>query len=393
VSTPKVTRIITRLNVGGPARQAVMLTERLRDRGYDSELVTGIEAPREGRIVPPDGATVVGTLKRSVDPMGDVRAVRELTRLVRTRRPDIVHTHLAKAGALGRYAARRARTPVVVHTFHGHVLEGYFSPPVARAFLSAERRLARWTTALVAVSESVRTELLGLEIGRPQQWRVIPVGLELDSLLGAPPDAAASRTALDLPPDATVVGIVGRLVPIKDHETFLLAAARVARERPGVHVAIVGDGELRDRLASRAASLLGARVSFTGWVEDLPTLYAALDVVVLTSRNEGTPVALIEAGAAGKPVIATRVGGVPDVVLDGKTGALVVPGDAAGVAREIARLLDDVPLARTRGEAARAHVRDRFSARRLLEDMDFLYRELLERSIRSGTTRPRRLPE
>jgi glycosyltransferase involved in cell wall biosynthesis len=370
-----------------------MLTEQLRARGYDSELITGVEGPREGRIAPPKDATVVGTLKRQIDPMDDLRAARELTRLLRARQPDIVHTHLAKAGALGRYAAHRARAPAVVHTFHGHVLEGYFAATFERAFLLIEQRLARWSTVLVAVSESVRTELLALEIGRPEQWRVIPVGLELDPLLGELPDATAARATLGLPLEGTVVGIVGRLVPVKDHETFLEAAARIARERLGVQFAIVGDGELRDRLAPRAAELLGDRVTFTGWVEDLPTLYAALDVVVLTSRNEGTPVALIEAAAAAKPVVATRVGGVPEVVLDGRTGALVAPGDAAGVAREIVRLLDDAKVARARGNAARAHVRDRFSARRLEEDMDFLYRELLEGSIRSRTTPPRRLPE
>ncbi|HEY7400935.1 MAG TPA: glycosyltransferase [Actinomycetota bacterium] len=392
MSATRVTRIITRLNVGGPARQAVSLTRRLGDRGYDCALLTGREGPREGRIEPGHATTVVPSLRRDVHPLADLRAGRELARLVRAHRPDVVHTHLAKAGALGRLAAHRAGTQVVVHTYHGHVLEGYFSRPVSRAFLEVERRLAAWSTALVAVSDAVRAELLALGIGRPHQWRVIPVGLELDPLLGPLPRAAAARETLGLPVVGPVVGIVGRLVPVKDHETFLAAAARIVRERPSAHVAIVGDGELRERLGPRAAALLGRHVTFTGWVEDLPALYAALDVVVLTSRNEGTPVALIEAGAAGKPVVATRVGGVAEVVEDGRTGALVGAGDAEGVAGEVLRLLDDPGLARARGEAARAHVRTRFSAARLEEDVDFLYRELLERSIRSGTTRSRRFP-
>jgi len=300
-----------------------------------------------------------------------------LTRLVRGRRPDVVHTHMAKAGAIGRLAAHRAEVPVIVHTFHGHVLDGYFSRPVARAFIATERRLARWSSALVAVSPAVRDELLDLGIGRTDQWRVIPLGLELDPLLDAGVDRASARSSLGLPVDGAVVGIVGRLVPIKDHATFIAAAAKVAAEREDVRFAIVGDGELRTDLERTSRAALGDRVVFTGWVHDLPRLYAALDVVALTSRNEGTPVALIEAAAAGRPVVATRVGGVADVVRDGVTGALVDAGDAAGIARELLKVLADAGLARARGDAARAHVRDRFSAERLEDDIVALYEELL----------------
>jgi len=379
----KVVRIITRLNVGGPARQAIHLTEALGSRGFETELVTGVEGEREGRIEPATSATVVTTLTREVDPRADLAATRALHRLVRARRPDIVHTHMAKAGALGRLAAHRAGVPVIVHTFHGHVLEGYFSRPVARAFLTAERRLARWSSALVAVSSAVRDELLSLGIGRDEQWRVIPLGFDLEPLLSEGPGRDEARRVLGLPAAGAVVGIVGRLVPIKDHETFLAAAEKVAADRDGVTFAIVGDGELRNDLERRARAALGDRVMFTGWVQDLPRLYAALDVVALTSRNEGTPVALIEAAAAGIPVVATRVGGVADVVRDGVTGALVSAGDAAGVANELRKLLDDPGLARARGDAARAHVRDRFAASRLDDDIVALYGELLARAVGS----------
>lgn len=382
MSPPVVVRVITRLNVGGPARQEIPLTGPLQARGFPSELVWGSVAPGEGQMeVPPDVPnTHLPELRRRIAPAADARALAHLTRLIRNRRPQVVHTHMAKAGALGRVAARRAGIPVVAHTFHGHVLEGYFPGWKSRAFLAAERRLARTTDALVAVSPAVRDELLALRIGRPDQWRVIPLGLDLGDLLMSLPDTAASRRALGLPNDGPVIGIVGRLVSIKDHETFLKAAALVLGERPDATFVVAGDGELRAELQARARSGLGDRCRFVGWVMDLPALYAAMDVVVLTSRNEGTPVALIEAGAAGKPVVATRVGGVPDVVRDGETGLLAASGDAPAIASQVLRLLGDPARAASLGSAGRDLVRDRFTVDRLAGDLADLYRELLDRS-------------
>jgi glycosyltransferase involved in cell wall biosynthesis len=380
-------RVITRLNIGGPARHAILLAEAMGGRGFDPHLVWGSVSPGEGELPVPEGvaATYVPELRRELHPADDIRATRTLQRLIRRHRPTIVHTHLAKAGALGRVAARRAGVPIVVHTFHGHVLEGYFSGAKSRAFLVAERSLARKSDALVAVSSAVRDELLDLEIGRSEQWRVIPLGLDLGELLTREVGAAESRAALRLPVDGAVVGIVGRLTAIKDHVTFLEAAARVARERQDVTFVVAGDGELRSELEVRARELLGDRCRFLGWVVDLPALYAALDVVVLTSRNEGTPVALIEAGAAGTPAVATRVGGVADVVRDGLTGLLVPPGEGDAVAAGVSALLDDPGRARAFGAAARQEVHDRFTIDRLADDLATLYRELL-----GGKERPRR---
>ncbi|MGH2672745.1 MAG: glycosyltransferase family 4 protein [Actinomycetota bacterium] len=377
----RLLRIITRLNVGGPARQVVQLNRSLQGRGFECRLVTGTEGPSEGRIDPgPERVTVIPALRRAISPRLDLAAARALDRLVRAWRPDVVHTHLAKAGGLGRFVARRRNVPVTVHTFHGHVLDGYFSPPIARVFLAAERRLARRTTALVAVSNAVRDELLALGIGREDQWHVIPVGLELDGLLGNLPSKAEARERLGLPPDGAAVGIVGRLVPIKDHETFLRAAVRLLPARDDLTFVVAGDGEDRAVLEARASELLEERVRFLGWVQDLAALYAALDVVVLTSRNEGTPVSLVEAGAAGRPVVATRVGGVPDVVADGETGILVPPGDPAATAAAIERLLGEPALARAMGGTARARVPSRFSADRLVDDLAALYSRLLDRA-------------
>ena len=380
MTSRRVTWVMTRPNVGGPARLAMVMAKTLPARGYEFDLLTGTESADEGRLT--DGMTVqtIPGLQQPISPLHDLRAARALGSRLREARPDVVHTHTAKAGALGRRAARKAGVPVVVHTFHGHVLDGYFSGPMTRLITGAERRMARRTDALVAVSPEIRDELLALGIGRPEQWRLIPLGLDLHDLVVSKPDRVAARRSLGLPDQGPIVGTVGRLVEIKDIDCFLSAAASVAASVPDATFVIAGDGALRDRLKSRASSLLGNRVRFTGWVFDLPILYAAMDIVVLTSKNEGTPTTLIEAGAAGRPVVATSVGGVPHVVQDGVTGLLVPPSDPAAVAAMITKLLHDEPLADSLGDAAREHVTGRFGAERAADETAALYSELLERN-------------
>jgi glycosyltransferase involved in cell wall biosynthesis len=300
-----------------------------------------------------------------------------LQRRIHERRPDIVHTHLSKAGVLGRIAARRAKVPVVVHTYHGHIFEGYFRRPVARGFLEIEKRLARSTDALLAVSPEIRDQLLTLGIGKPSQWHVIPLGLELDHLLANSTTRPEARAALGLPSDRPIVGIVGRLVPIKAHHTFFQAASLIAQEEPNALFVVAGDGELRGELERAGRAALGERIRFLGWVSDLPLLYAALDVAVLSSENEGTPVALIEAGAAGLPTVATSVGGVPDVIQDGTTGLLVPAKDQAALAGATVKLLTTPELRRSIGLAARERVRDRYAAEVLVKNLAALYENLV----------------
>ncbi|HEU5002997.1 MAG TPA: glycosyltransferase [Actinomycetota bacterium] len=376
----RLLRVITRLNIGGPARQVLMLHRELARRGYACELVSGAPQAEEGTFPPPaERYTRVDSLRRETDFAADARAISALTRQMRAWSPAIVHTHTTTAGGLGRIAARRAKVPVVVHTAHGHVLSGYLSGPQTKLLTAAERWLARHTDVLVTVSHRVRDELLALGIGRPEQWRVVPLGLELGDLLAGPAAPAPSREALGLPPDGPLVGIVGRLAAIKDHDTFLAMAAQVARARPDVTFVVAGDGGLRQTLERTAGSVLGDRVRFLGWITDLPVLYGALDLVVLTSRNEGTPVALIEAGAAGRPVVATDVGGVPEVVRDGETGYVVPARDPAATAARALQILAAPELAARFGAAGREWVRSRFSAERLVEDLSALYAEQLER--------------
>jgi glycosyltransferase involved in cell wall biosynthesis len=282
---------------------------------------------------------------------------------------------MAKAGTIGRLAAALvADPPRSVHTFHGHVLDGYFSAPVQRAFVEIERRLARHTDVLVAVSPEIRDSLLELGIGRSDQVHVVPVGLDLSPYLAVGSGTGAFRSKLGLHPSTPLVGSIGRLVPIKDHSSLLGAMECL----PGVHLAVIGDGEVRPRIeAELPARGLADRVHMVGWRDDLPAVLPDLDVVVLTSRNEGTPVALIEALAAGRPVVATDVGGVRHVVEHGRTGLLAPAQDAESIADRIATLLSDRDLAAGMATAGRAVVAARFGEDRLVNEMREIYHDLI----------------
>ncbi len=380
----RVLRIIARLNVGGPAIHATLLTERLDPTRYDSRLVAGTVEPGEGDYLGLHEHTVRGLISlpdlgREIRGLSDLRTLGSLVRIIREFRPHIVHTHTAKAGAVGRAAALLCGVPVVVHTFHGHVLRGYFSPAKTRVFRQIERFLGQRSSALVAVSPKVREELLALGVGQTDRLHVVPLGLDLERFRTYDEPRAEARAALGLPEDAFVTSIVARLAPIKAHEVFLDAARRFAEVHPRAMFLVVGDGERGDELKAEVARLaLGDRIRFLGWRADLERIYRASDAVALTSRNEGSPVALIEAMAAGCPVVSTRVGGVPDVVTHGETGLLVEMDDAAGLAEALRRLACDRALAARLGAAGQASVIERYGASRLLRDVDALYQTLLD---------------
>jgi glycosyltransferase involved in cell wall biosynthesis len=378
VENRRVLRLITRLNVGGPARQALLLTRHLSGE-FPTTLAAGRPTSSEGELR--DAAVHVSyvPLVRPLRPDMDMRAIVAVRQLLLNTRPALLHSHMAKAGTVGRTASRLVTPrPRTIHTFHGHVLEGYFAAPLRRAFIEVERALARHTDVLIAVSPQIRDALLDLGIGSPRQYRVIPLGLDLSSCLAVRGPSGKLRAELGLEGEVPLIGIVGRLVPIKDHETLLLAMQSL----PGVHLAILGDGELRLRLEGRAAALgLADRVHFLGWWIDVASAVADLDVVVLTSRNEGTPVSLIEASAAGRPVVATDVGGVPAVVRHGRTGLLVAPGDCTEIAVAIRRLLADRGFRDQMGRAARADVSERFGEARLVADIRALYQDLTARPV------------
>jgi glycosyltransferase involved in cell wall biosynthesis len=395
----KVVRVIARLNIGGPARHAVILNDGLSARGFDTLLVHGSVDPDEGTLQPlvrQRGlrAVVIPELGRSVRPGADFRALLRVTRLLFQERPDVVHTHTAKAGTLGRLAAlifnltrSRRRRCVVVHTFHGHVLEGYFGPAGNLAVRIAERLLAMLTDRIVTISPMQRRDIVErFRIAAREMVDVVPLGLDLDALITLPDRRSEARGRFGLGPDDVVVGYVGRFVPIKDLDTLIQAFAAAARRESRLRLLMIGDGERRSHLEALAASL-GIQVQFAGWQLDLPLVYSAMDVVVLSSRNEGTPVALIEAMAAGRAVAATAVGGVPDLIEDGRTGILVPARDAQRLADAILTLARDASLRERLGSAARRDVRTRFAAERLVSDIDALYTVSLRQKRRVPATR------
>jgi glycosyltransferase involved in cell wall biosynthesis len=370
---PPVLRLITRLNVGGPARQALLLSRHLPPE-FPTTLAAGTPTAAEGELTDDQVEVRRVPLVRPLRPDVDARAVVAVRRLLRETGARLVHTHMAKAGTVGRSAAWSVRPrPRTVHTFHGHVLDGYFSPAVRRTFIEIERRLARGTDVLIAISDEIRDELLDLRIGRPDQYRVIPLGFDLAPFFAVDGQRGELRRRLNLGPDVPLVVALGRLVPIKDHVMLFEAIARV----PDAHLAVVGDGELRASLEARVAQMrLGDRIHFTGWMTDVASVLSDVDVVALTSRNEGTPVSLIEAAACGRASVATKVGGVGMVVEDGVNGYLTRPGDAVGFAAAVERLLAEPETRRGMGLAGRERVRRRFSQERLLSDIRALYTDL-----------------
>lgn len=375
-----VVRIIARLNVGGPALHVLGLSTGLDGR-YRTLLVTGRVAPGEEEVaVSGVRRVVIPELGRAIRPWSDVVAFVKLVRLLRRVRPKIVHTHTAKAGALGRLAAVFAGVPVRVHTFHGHVFRGYFSPGRSRIFIEIERLLARLTTCIIAVSPGQAEELSRrYRICARERIRVVPLGLELERFRPERNREAGEAFRREIGAGrSAVVTIVGRLEPIKNHDMFLAVAAALVREGRDVVFAVVGGGSEEARLRRVAEGLgIGGRVRFLGWRTDVERVYAGSDVVVLTSRNEGTPVSVIEALSSGRAVVATDAGGVREVLQDGRLGVIVGVDDVAAMAAAVGDLLDH-PEARERlGSAGAAVAPVRYSARRLLDEVGELYDELL----------------
>ena len=385
----KVLRVIARLNVGGPALHVAYLTEGLADRGYDTTLVAGSLAYGEesmAHVARQRGARIVTLphLARQVSPLNDLLAVRHLAKLIRAERPQILHTHTAKAGAVGRVAALLAgdaRPPIVVHTFHGHVLRGYFNPFATLAFRTLERGLAAVTTRLIAVSPEVRDDLVRLGVARPEKFVVIRLGIELDERVGAAGEAARreTRRRLGVPTDSFLIGWVGRMTAVKRTEDVLLAFKGVLDRGVDARLCLIGDGPDRQRLERRAHELgIVRRCLFVGYQGDVAPYYEAIDALLLPSANEGTPVSVIEALAAERPAVATRVGGVPDVVREGVDGYLVDVGDAGTLAERLVELAGDPDKRDAMGREGRRRVLARYSVDRLVEDVDNLYRELLK---------------
>jgi glycosyltransferase involved in cell wall biosynthesis len=381
----RILRVIARLNMGGPALHVSYLTRGLDERGYSTTLVAGELARGEDSmsfIADELGVEVIDVpeLRREISPVSDPAAIRRLVREIRRVRPHILHTHTAKAGAVGRTAALLAgdaRPPVILHTYHGHVLRGYFDPIRTRFFRETERALARHTTRLIAVGPEVRDDLVALGVAPVEQFVVIRLGIDLEQRVSGA-RRGEFRRLFGIPEERFVVGWIGRMTTIKRVPDVLLSFKALLDRGVDATLCLVGDGPDRTALERQAAALGIARnILSVGYQEDVAPYYSFFDALVLTSANEGTPVVAIEALAAGRPVVATRVGGLPDVVSEGEDGFLVEVGDVEGLAAALERLALDPALRARMGAAGPPRVVPRYRVERLVDDVDELYRELL----------------
>jgi len=393
----KILRIIARLNIGGPAVHTIILTEGLDKSRFESLLVYGSTSKDEGDMLyyaleKNIKLILIPELKRELNFYNDIVAFNKISNIIKIEQPDIIHTHTAKAGTIGRLAGilynllhlSKGKRIKLIHTFHGHIFEGYFSKFKTTMFILIERFLAFFTCKIITVSESLKKELISLGISKETKIEVIPLGLELEDFLKI------------LPRDNAVlnIGIVGRLVPIKNHHLFLEAAAKIIADNTQMQLRfkIIGDGELKKKLEEYCRKLnINEKVDFLGWQKDLVSIYSNLDVVALTSINEGTPVSLIEAMASGRVVVATDVGGVRDL-LGGETdtkikpnanfrvlerGIIVKPQDAFSFAAALSYILQNNALRQGMGVYARDFVKDRFTKSRLIKDIENLYNSII----------------
>ena len=386
----RIARVLTRLNLGGPARQALASDPLLARRGHALRVFAGRPEPGEGDLSQAfarSGLDVVRVpgLARGLAPASDLRALVALRSRLVEFAPDVVHTHASKAGAIGRRAARAVPKAAKVHTFHGHVLEGYFPKAMSSGLAALERRLARETDRVVAVSHATADDLIRLGVVEDERRLVVvPPGIELASLLAIPRprDPAAQvelRVLCGAAPGDFLVGVVGRLAEVKQPETALDVFAMLAPRYPRLHLAFVGDGGLRGMVERRIGALepdLARRAHLLGAIEDMAPVLAGLDAVLLASRTEGLPIALVEAAAAGLPVVARDVGGVSEIVAHERTGFLGKETDE--LAFFLAQLLDAPDLGPAMGKRARLRVAARHSAEALAGRLEEIYRVVVE---------------
>ena len=394
---PRVLRILNRLAVGGPVLNATYLTRYMAPE-FETLLVVGEKEDHEksaeflARDLGIQFVTVAG-MGRSINPASDYFAYRELRKIIKSFKPDVVHTHAAKPGALGRLAASASKVKAVVHTYHGHVFHSYFNPVKTGVFINVERYLGRKTDAIIAISDQQKKELTkDFRIAPEEKFSVIPLGFDLDRFRnGQEAKRKQFRTEFSLADDEIAIGIIGRLVPIKNHYLFLKAIKHVlTRSDRKIRAFIIGDGETRQDLENIAREVSIPFTTendpehlqplvFTSWRRDIDVINAGLDIICLTSFNEGTPVSLIEAQAANKPVVSTRVGGISDIVIDGKTALLADINDTELFSEHLLRLVDDENMRRDMGALSHEHILNKFSYQRLVRDMSNLYNELLNK--------------
>jgi len=386
----RILNIITRLNIAGGSRYVLEITRLFNDEGYESTILYGNVEPHEQDMLylaQEYGLQCINlpTMGRSINLVQDLLLVPRVWRIIRRMKPDIVHTHTAKAGMAGRIAAKLAGVPVILHTFHGNNFKGYFGKVMTQVSINIERILSLFSTRIIAISEQQRHELLHFRICREYKLEVIPLGFNFERLVRGPGDRGKFRNVYGIDEHTKLVAFIGRLAAIKDPYMFLDIAQRVCDKQKNVVFAFVGDGEMADDIKNRVKALgLESRIIFTGFITNLRPLYADLDILLLTSVNEGTPVAIIEALANKVLVVATRVGGVPNLIKHRQTGFLYARQDHDNMAEMIVSILNDPSTYKPVTERAYREVTEKFSSQRLRNDLGKLFAKLLNER-RPGT--------
>lgn len=401
----RILRIVNRFNLGGPTFNAAYLTKYLYPE-YETMLIGGIHEDDEESsefILNSLGlnAIIIPEMRRSINGLGDYQAYRKIKNIIKEFKPDIVHTHASKAGMLGRKAAFDTGVPIVVHTFHGHVFHSYFNPIKTRTFIQIERFLASKSDAIIAISQAQKDELANVfSIASEEKIKVIPLGLDLSRFITNQDEKRyVFRKENHLDDDEIAVAIVGRLVPIKNHQLFVKAIAQ-AKQKTGkkIRAFIVGDGQSRNDIENLAYKLnlvispngsttLKPDIRFLSWIKNIDYVYAGVDIVALTSLNEGTPVSLIEAQAAGKPIVSTNVGGIKDVSLEGSSILLSESNDEKTFIENLIKLIEDDELRLNMRNKAKTFVVESFNYKRLVTDVSVLYSQLLHSKKMSAKTK------
>ncbi|MEZ4885379.1 MAG: glycosyltransferase family 4 protein [Chitinophagales bacterium] len=391
---PKILRIINRLNLGGPTFNVALLSKYLKPE-FETQIVAGMKDETEASsefILDKMGLKprYIPNMYRSIHPTKDFAAYQDIKKIIQEYKPDIVHTHAAKSGTLGRLAAKECGVPVIVHTFHGHVFHSYFGPLKTRLYLEIERYLAKFSSKIVAISPEQKKELSeDYQVCNPNHIEVVPLGFDLSKFQENQIDKRIDfRQKYQIADNEVAIAIVGRLVPIKNHSLFLNALKELLnKSTQKIRAFIVGDGEERTNMENLATELNipfatpenfhKAPLTFTSWITDVDEVYAGADVVALSSLNEGTPVSLIEAQAANKPIVTTNVGGVKDVVIPNQTALLSPSKCVESFAHNLQQLVEDSTLRSQMGQDGYEYVAQKYSYQRLTDDMAQLYDKLL----------------
>jgi glycosyltransferase involved in cell wall biosynthesis len=396
---PKVLRIINRFNLGGPTYNAAYLTKYMAPE-YETLLIGGQQDPTEANsqyILKNLNleAVIIPEMHRSVNFMNDLKALRKIKGIIQDFKPDIVHTHASKAGALGRRAAAQMKVPVIVHTFHGHVFDSYFSGTRSKFYQLVERRLAKISTQIIALSEIQKNDLVNkYHICPTEKVTIIPLGFDLDHFReNTKTKREDFRKEYLIEDDEIAIGIVGRIVPIKNHKLFLKGIQYLKQHSTQkIRAFIIGDGEDRSNIEIKAHELgldmvdfakekRSATLSFTSWLKNIDQVNAGMDIIALTSLNEGTPVSLIEAQASCKPIVTTRVGGIENIVIPNETALLSDIDDVDGFGKNLLTLSEDKLMRAAFCEKGWTFVSQRFHYTRLVREMKELYDKLLSRKF------------